>query len=222
MLATPRERLVSQFRLAHAPELGARYNIAPSQPIASVRQLSDAGRELVFLHWGLIPSWAKQRSTRHRMINARAETLNERPAFRVPLARRRCLIPADGYYEWMASNGRKQPYFIRAKDKRLLALAGLWERWQHDQEAIESCAIITTESNGPVRDIHDRMPLILPERAYDQWLDPSVQDPTLLRPLLEPFDAVELMAYPVSPRVNSPRVDDAACVAPLDEQQRLL
>lgn len=222
MLATPRERLVAHFRLQHAPELGARYNIAPSQPIASVRQSPDEGRELVLLHWGLVPHWAKQPSTRHRMINARAETLSERPAFRAPLVRRRCLIPADGYYEWMPSNGRKQPYFIRSKDEQLLALAGLWEHWQHDQDVIESCTIITTESNGSVRDIHDRMPLILPERAYDKWLDPSVQDPTLLRPLLKPFDATELIAYPVSPRVNSPRVDDAACVAPLAEQQRLL
>ncbi len=222
MLATPRERLVAHFRLQHAPELSARYNIAPSQPIPAIRQSSREGRELVFLHWGLIPNWAKQPSTRHRMINARAETLSERPAFRTALARRRCLIPADGYYEWMARNGRKQPYFVHSTDEQLLALAGLWDRWQHNQQVIESCTIITTESNGPVRAIHDRMPLVLPEHAYDQWLDPSLQDPARLRPLLKPFDATQLTAYAVSPRVNSPRVDDAACATPLAEQQRLL
>ena len=222
MLATPRERLVAHFRLQHAPELSARYNIAPNQPIASIRQLSDDGRELVLLHWGLIPNWAKQPSTRHRMINARAETLRERPAFRVPLSRRRCLIPADGYYEWMASNERKQPYFVRSQEGQLLAMAGLWDRWQHDDQVIESCTIITTESDGPVRQIHDRMPLIVPEDAYDQWLDPTLQDPARLRPLLEPFDATQLTAYAVSPRVNSPRVDDAACITPLTKEQRLL
>lgn len=221
MLATPRERLIARFRLQHAPELTPRYNIAPSQAVAGVRQSQQGDRELVMLQWGLIPHWARAPATHHRMINARAETLTERPAFRSAFTQRRCLIPADGYYEWMPSAGRKQPYFIAPREEGPIAFAGLWERWRNDAEIIESCAIITTEANGFVRKVHDRMPLILPEHAYSQWLDYSLREPATLRPLLKPYDASQLQAYPVSTRVNSPRIDDAACIDPLDTSQSL-
>lgn len=221
MLATPRERLIARFRLQHAPSLAPRYNIAPSQAVAGIREARGGERELVMLQWGLIPHFARAPSTRHRMINARAETLTERPAFRSAFSERRCLIPADGYYEWMPGPGRKQPYFIAPRGEGPIAFAGLWERWRNDAEIIESCAIITTEANGFVSKVHDRMPLILPEQVYNQWLDASLRDPAALRPLLKPYDASQLQACPVSTRVNSPRIDDVACIDPLDIQQSL-
>jgi putative SOS response-associated peptidase YedK len=215
MLATPREQLVAQFRLQQASALVPRYNIAPSQPIAAVRQFERASRELVMLHWGLVPHWAKQRLNPYRMINARAETLAEKSAFDIPFRRRRCMVPADGYYEWQVSAGRKQPFLIRAKNGRPLALAALWDRWEDKHQGIESCAIVTTAADQLLRPIHDRMPLILSEDDYALWLDPAVSEPSALRALLVPFDGNALVAQPVSTHVNSPANDDPGCIAPL-------
>ncbi len=149
------------------------------------------------------------------MINARAETLSQRPAFRAAFVHRRGLIPADGFYEWQQTNDSKQPYFIRARDENPLAFAGLWERWQRGQQVIESCTIITTSANESLVPIHHRIPVILPEDTYDLWLDPSAQDPGTLQALLLPYDAKKLVAYPVSKRVNHPKNDDAECIRQL-------
>jgi putative SOS response-associated peptidase YedK len=215
MLATPRERLIARFRIQHAAELVPRYNIAPSESVAAIRENVNQERELVLLRWGLVPSTTKDAKNGYRMINARAETLSQRPAFRSAFAHRRCLIPADGFYEWQHANGTKQPYFVRARDEDLLAFAGLWERWQRGQQVIESCAIITTNANESLASIHHRMPVLLPEDTYDLWLDPSVQDTDALQPLLVRSDATKLVAYPVSKRVNHPRNDDAECIRQL-------
>lgn len=215
MLATPRERLVERFRTQHAVELVPRYNIAPSESVAAIRESVNQERELVLLRWGLVPSTIKDTKNGYRMINARAETLSQRPAFRSAFAHRRCLIPADGFYEWRHTNGTKQPYFVRARDEDLLAFAGLWERWQRGEQVIESCTIITTDANESLASIHHRMPVILPEDTYDRWLDSSVQDPGTLQPLLLPYDTTKLVAYPVCKRVNHPKNDDAECIRQL-------
>jgi putative SOS response-associated peptidase YedK len=215
MLATPRERLIARFRLQRAAELLPRFNIAPSESIAAIRENVNHERELVLLRWGLIPSTIKDTKNSYRMINARAETVSQRPAFRAAFAHRRCLIPADGFYEWQRTNDNKQPYFVRAKDENPLAFAGLWERWQRGQEVIESCTIITTSANESLAPIHDRMPAILREDTYDLWLDPSVQDLGALQALLLPCDAKKLVAYPVSKHVNHPKNDDAECIRQL-------
>ena len=215
MLATPHERLIACFRLHRAAELVPRYNIAPSESVAAIRENVNQERELVLLRWGLVPSTTKDTKNSYRMINARAETLSQRPAFRSAFAHRRCLIPADGFYEWQHTNGTKQPYFVRARDEDLLAFAGLWERWQRGQQVIESCTIITTNASESLASIHHRMPVILPEDTYGLWLDPSVHDPGTLQPLLLPYDATKLVAYPVSKRVNHPKNDDAECIRQL-------
>lgn len=218
MLATPREELVTRFRLQHALALGPRYNIAPGQPVAAVRESGERGRELVLLHWGLVPHWTKDPNSGNKMINARAETLAQKPSFRAAFVRRRCLLPADGFYEWKALNGRKQPYSIRSKDRRPFALAGLWEHWENQTTVIESCTIITTTANELLRPLHERMPVILAEEDYDRWLDCSNQDPQTLQHLLRPYDPNQLIAYPVSTRVNSPKNDDSECIAPIESE----
>ncbi len=215
MLATPCERLVARFRLQRAAELVPRYNIAPSESVAAIRENVNQERELALLRWGLVPSTTKDTKNAYRMINARAETLSQRPAFRAAFAYRRCLIPADGFYEWQQTNDSKQPYLIRARDENPLAFAGLWERWQRGQQVIESCTIITMSANKSLAPIHHRMPVILPEDTYDLWLDPSVQDPATLHALLLPYDAEKLVAYRVSKRVNHPKNDDAECIRQL-------
>ena len=219
-LQTPADILVGHFQLKKAPLLNPRYNIAPAQPIAIVRLLTlQTGREMELVRWGLIPSWAKDPGIGNRMINARAETVSEKPAFREAFARSRCLIPADGYYEWQRQGRlgqRKQPFYIRMRDERAFAFAGLWERWRGpDDKAVETCAILTTEPNAALKEIHDRMPVILDPQDYEQWLDPYIRQAELLQPLLRPYRDDELTAYAVSLRVNDPTHDDAACIAPL-------
>jgi putative SOS response-associated peptidase YedK len=153
------------------------------------------------------------------MIIARAETVSEKPAFREAFARSRCLVPADGYYEWQRQGRmgqRKQPFYIRMKDKRLFAFAGLWERWRGpDGKAVETCAILTTEPNQSLKEIHDRMPVIFDPKDYEQWLDPYIRQAALLQQLLRPYPDDALTAYPVSLHVNDPAHDDAACTEPL-------
>jgi putative SOS response-associated peptidase YedK len=214
-LATPNQTIAEAFELESAPVLKPRYNIAPTQPVAAVRT-GPSGRELVMLHWGLIPSWAKDVEIGARMINARAETVAEKPAFRRPFRSRRCLILADGFYEWRRDGERKQPYFITMKDRRPFAFAGLWDRWAAaGGDRVESCTIITTTPNGVLAPIHDRMPAILPPVAQATWLDATVEESERLQSLLQPFDAAEITAYPVSPRVNNPRNDDQDCIVRL-------
>ncbi len=214
-LLTPSETLVEQFELPDMPALSPRYNIAPSQSVAAVRQLpDDGGRELVWLRWGLVPFWAKELSIGARMINARSETVAQKPAFRAAFRQRRCLVLADGFYEWQKQAGSKQPFFIRLEDGRPFAFAGLWEHWDGPEGAVESCTILTTEPNDLIRPLHNRMPIILLPTDYDLWLDHSVQEPRQLQPLLRPYSAQDMVAYPVSLWVNSPQNDGPRCIEP--------
>ncbi|RME83237.1 MAG: SOS response-associated peptidase [Caldilineae bacterium] len=215
-LASPPEVLAQMFELDEVPAFRPRYNIAPTQPVAAVR-LSPQGREreFTFLTWGLIPSWAKDIRMGARMINARAETVAEKPAYRAAFRYRRCLIPADGFYEWQKRAGGKQPYFIGMKDGRPFAMAGLWEHWEGDDgSVIESCTILTTTPNELVAPLHNRMPVILPGEVFDAWLRPNTPASDLKR-LLRPYPAEAMRAYAVSTLVNSPANDTPACIAPL-------
>jgi putative SOS response-associated peptidase YedK len=217
-LRAPASVVAEQFALFEVPPFAARFNIAPSQPVPVIRLAPDEPaprRELVWLRWGLIPSWAKDRTIGNRMINARAESVAEKPAFRAALRRRRCLVAADGFYEWQRRGKQKQPYFVRIRDDRPFAFAGLWETWQGpDLSSIESCTLLTTEANDLMRPIHDRMPVILAPDAYQPWLDPSVQNSEEILPLLKPFPSETMIAYPVGTLVNNPAHDDPQCIAP--------
>ena len=219
-LTDPDQRLVEQFDLPGIPDLKPRYNIAPTQPVAVVRvAASGAAREMVLLHWGLIPFWAQDPAIGARMINARAETAAEKPAFRHAFRRRRCLVIADGFYEWQKLDGTKQPHFIRLRDPKPFAFAGLWERWEGpDASVIESVTLLTTEPNALLGEIHNRMPVILHPKDYGLWLDPGIQQPEKVQPLLTAYPAEEMEAFPVSRRVNSPDNDDARCIEPLAQQ----
>jgi putative SOS response-associated peptidase YedK len=211
------ERIKEHFHLQHSQEIAAHFNIAPSQWIPAVRQ-GPQGRELIKLRWGLIPSWSKEEKTAYSMINARAETVATKPAFRSAFRSRRCLIPADGFYEWKTTAGRKQPYYIRRRDSELFAFAGLWERWEGEGgKYIESSTIIVTVANPLLQSIHDRMPVILKPADYERWLDPKVQEAETLISLLHPYPAEEMELYPVSRKVNSPANDNPDCIAPLTE-----
>ena len=209
--------LSKEFGVSSVPPLSPRYNIAPSQPIAAVRTPhTGTGRELALLRWGLIPSWSKDPAIGNRLINARAETAGEKPSFRNAFRRRRCLIPANGFYEWQRQERGKQPYFVRMRDGRIFAFAGLWDRWESpDEGVIETCTILTTAANAVLAPIHDRMPVILPQTDYARWLDPTLKDPDSLSPLLVPFPPEKMLAIPVSPRVNAPSTDDEKCITPL-------
>jgi putative SOS response-associated peptidase YedK len=215
-LRTSDKVLADLFGLPEQPSLQPRYNIAPTQPVPIIRILRTnphtKQRELVSLRWGLVPSWAEDPAIGNRMINARAESVASKPSFSGAFKYRRCLVPADGFYEWKKEGSRKQPVYIRRKDGQPFAFAGLWEEWEREGEVIESCAIITTEANDLMAEYHDRMPVILNPKDYDLWLDPDVQDPTLLEPLLRPCPSDELEVYPVSRLVNDPRHEDPKCV----------
>jgi len=209
----------AMVRVLDAPGLAPRYNVAPTQAVAAVRQRPDSDdREVVLLHWGLIPSWAKDPAMGARMINARAETVADKPSFRAALRRRRCLIPADGFYEWQAVGSQKQPYYIRPRDEaQPFALAGLWEHWERGEgRRIESCTIITTTANDLLRPLHDRMPVIVAPADFDLWLDPGVQNPEAVRPLLSPYPEEAMAMYPVTREVNNPRHDGPGCITPLE------
>jgi len=211
-------QLVALYRITEGtsePEdWRARYNVAPTQRVVVVRATPEGGRELTLLRWGLIPSWAKDPTIGSRLINARAETVAEKPSYRAAFKARRCLIPADGFFEWKPGKP-KVPHLIRMKGDQVFAFAGLWERWTSPEgEPVETCTIITGRPNEVAAPIHDRMPVILPPDAIDLWLSPTL-DPAIAVSLLEPFPSTDMEAVPVSTRVNSPRNDDADCVAPL-------
>ncbi len=213
-LAVPGEQVAAQFQLAAPPELAARYNIAPTQQVAAVRA-AEGGRELALFRWGLVPSWAKDPSVGARMINARSETAAEKPAFRTALRQRRCLIPADGFYEWQAAAGGKQPFHIRCADGGLMAFAGLYEHWKTPEGGwLHSCTILTTEANALMRPLHERMPVILAPEHYALWLDPGLRDAGPLQQLLAPYPAEQLVATPVSKAVNRVANDGPELLAP--------
>jgi len=211
--------LAGVFDVPEMAGLQPRYNIAPTQPVVIVRATEAGDREMKTVRWGLIPFWAKEAKIGARMINARGETAASKPAFRAAVKSRRCLVPADGFYEWMKIGSGKQPHLIRFTDQRPFAFAGLWECWRPaDGEPVESCTIITTTPNDLVTQIHDRMPVILPESALAEWLAPEPMAPPRLEQLLIPNSPDEMEAFPVSTRVNKPGNDDAECIAPLDQQ----
>ena len=194
-------------------DLKPRYNIAPSQTVPVLR-LNPAGRrELALLRWGLIPSWSKDPKIAYRTINARAETIATAPAFRAAFKKRRCLVPASGFYEWKKLDDGKQPYYIGMRDSAPFAFAGLWERWDKGESPIETFTIITGEPNSLLADIHNRMPAILDPNDYDAWL--SAADTAIPQALLQPFPAQLMTAHPVSKRVNTPKNDDAALIEPV-------
>ncbi|MGD8644505.1 MAG: SOS response-associated peptidase [Chromatiales bacterium] len=196
-----------------------RYNITPGSMVLACRLGDDGGRDLVLLHWGLIPSWAKDRKLGFRTINARAETVADKPAFRAAFKRRRCLIPADGYYEWRATASGKQPYFFSSRDGRPLAFAGLWEQWTDKEtgEQLQSCTIIVTEASERLRPIHDRMPVVLGVEDYAIWLDCESCDRERLRPLLRPAEPDAIEVHAVDRRVNSPAHDDPSLIEPIPD-----
>lgn len=200
-------------------ELTPRYNIAPTQDVAAVRMKPGAEfPELAMLKWGLVPAWADDPKIGYRMINARSDTASEKPAFRKAFRQRRCLIPADGFFEWLTEGKRKLPHYFTLRDGGLFAIAGLWDRWRRDDQVIESCTLLTTDANELVRSLHDRMPVILPPEFYDHWLDPHVEEPPELQALLRPFPADQMAIMPVEPVVNSPANDDPRCIQPLRQK----
>lgn len=210
-------KLVAElFELPELPLFEARYNIAPTQMVGAVRMNGE--RHFVSLRWGLIPAWAKDPSFGAKTINARAETVTEKPAFRTAFQRRRCLVVADGFYEWQRIGRAKQPMYIVMKDDRPFALAGLWERWRGESEVIESCTILTTRANALLGKIHDRMPVILAREDYNLWLDPECDPARALVPLLQPYPDDEMKMYPVSSKVNNARHESADCMEPISVQ----
>ncbi|MFO1283843.1 MAG: SOS response-associated peptidase [Burkholderiales bacterium] len=202
------------FGLGAAPPVAPRYNIAPMQQVPIVRVNAQGARELAFVRWGLVPRWAKDPSIGARMINARGETLKEKPAFRTAFRRHRCLVPADGFYEWKSrGDGTKQPMRIAMRDGTPFAFAGLTERWLGpDGEPLDTCVIVTTDANVLLRPVHDRMPVIVAAPDYARWLDPSVADPS---DLVAPCAADRMTMHAVSTRVNNVRHDDASLIAPV-------
>lgn len=214
--ASPAE-LARIFALLREPDLKPRYNVAPGQNVAAV--VFDPERsphELVSLKWGLVPSWSKDPKIGYRTINARADTVATKPAFRAAFKRRRCLIPADGFYEWKQLDAKhKQPYYITRADERAFAFAGLFEHWTGpDGALLDTCTIITTEANEPMSALHDRMPVILADEDFDRWIDPVTQDVADLQSLLRPAPDDLLKFTPVSTLVNNPRNETRRCIEP--------
>lgn len=221
-LTTPPDAMRTLFGFENLPNLPPRYNIAPTQPVAAVRIAADGVRELVLLRWGLIPHWSRDAAMAARMINARAETVADKPAFRECVRARRCLVPADGFYEWRMEDGRKQPFRIGMKGGAPFAFAGLWDRWTAAADgpgfaagdAVETVAIITAPANDKLRPIHPRMPVILPPDAFDRWLAPG-GDPGAALALLRPYPPEPMAFYRVGEAVNAVRNDDPGCLEQL-------
>lgn len=200
-------------------EVSASYNIAPAEPVLAIYRHKDKNR-LDRFHWGLVPFWAKSTSIGRRMINARAETVAVKPSFKAAFKRQRCLIPADGFYEWSGNKGKKQPHFFKFEDNRPFAFAGIWDVWKDkagSETAYRSCAIITTEADASFRKVHHRMPVILKPESYDTWLDHQVQDVARLTAILTEPSVRRLVHFPVSTQVNSTRINERANMEPLTQ-----
>ncbi|WP_305907246.1 SOS response-associated peptidase [Methylomarinum sp. Ch1-1] len=210
LLAEP-EGLIENFQLRRLSRYQRRYNIAPGQKILTVVALQDGSLKGVNLIWGLIPRWAKERKIGSRLINARAETVDEKPAFREAYRQRRCLIPASGFYEWQKTDQGKQAYHLCKSDQRLFAFAGLWESWQQGSETLYSCTIVTTAANALMQPVHQRMPVVIAEQNYRSWLAPQASSGEL-RCLLGSDGYQDFTVSPVSDWVNNPRHDDQYCL----------
>lgn len=233
-LSQSAETLAQAFQIQSFPDLEQQYNIAPTQMVATVLCNSDNKREFQQLRWGLIPSWAKDIGIGVKLINARSETVAEKPAFRAAFKHRRCLVMADGFYEWQQQGKtaespasgekrlssppdkvKKQPFYFRLQDAQPFGFAGLWEQWESQSgKKIASCTILTTVANELLQPIHDRMPVILSHQDYDLWLDPQVKQSNHYTHILRPYPAVEMSAYPVSTVVNNPRHNSSECITP--------
>jgi putative SOS response-associated peptidase YedK len=217
MVAKP-EQLQTQFSLDQTPDIPVRYNIAPTQQAGVI--LNQQPRVMAMLHWGLIPSWAKDDTMASKMINARSETAEEKPSFRTAFKKRRCIVPASGFFEWKSGEKRKIPFYIYPEDGEMMALAGLWEVW-HDAQGAErpTFTVLTTEANPFMRGFHERMPVMLPRDAYDLWLSEDAPADAL-RELMRPADAawMPLTAHEVAPLVNKPVNDSPACIEPVVSQ----
>lgn len=213
-----RKQLVEEYfdTVSDEPEWAPRYNIAPTQPVPVIRQNpAEPQREMALMRWGLIPSWAKSLSG-PPMINARSEKVATTPAFRDPMKSHRCLIPADGFYEWQKSAWPKQPFCFEVNGGELFAFAGLWDRWKDPSgQWIKSCSILTTTPNTVTSPVHDRMPVILDRDSYDQWLDPGMTNVEAVSEMLKPYDARLMRCFPVSARVNHVANDDEGCSTPV-------
>jgi len=216
-LITETQHLLDYYGLASAAGFRSpRFNIAPGQDVAAIVAV-DGERHLEYFRWGLIPFWAKDKKIAYSTINARAETVSSKPAFRHAFRRHRCIIPADGFYEWQGKAGHKQPWRIEPEQRHdLFSFAGLWEIWEGDGEVIRSCSIIVGEANETMRSVHDRMPLLLPHAAWDQWLSEETGIDTLQAILRSPAEQA-LRLYRVGTHVNNPRNDDPDCLAPVGE-----
>ena len=219
------QALAEYLAVSHPVEWRSRYNLAPGQPVPVVRRQDGATtREIVTLRWGLVPAWARDADPARAPANARAESLADRPTFREAFRHRRCLVPASGFYEWQGRGRRRQPWLFRPQNGMPFCFAGLWETW-HDpvaDRAIETCAIITTAPNELVRPIHDRMPAILAPGDYASWLDPAVEDPGRLLPLLTPYQSDAMQGHPVGDFVNSPTHDAPQCIEPMLQKGNVL
>lgn len=213
-LTVSADAIAEAFQLDALPEWTPRYNIAPTQMVATIASLPAQQSHVRLLRWGLVPGWAKDLTIGTKLINARAETVAEKPSFRAAFKQRRCLILADGFYEWQRLDRKtKQPYYFQLSSGQPFAFAGLWERWQGGDDVVETCTIITTEANELLQPVHDRMPVVLAPEAYHQWLDSTTSAESLQR-LLHPYAASAMRGYPVSATVNSPKYDSSECVQP--------
>jgi putative SOS response-associated peptidase YedK len=222
-LSTSQSVIADHFGLDETPEFGARFNVAPGQEIATISVLGEERKSVLSpRRWGLVPSWAKDEKSGNRLINARAETVAEKPSFRSALRRRRCLVPADGFYEWAGPKGSKQPYFVGLGDRALFAFAGLWERWTDPEgEALESCTLLTTEATEHLSALHGRMPVIVDPVDYGLWMDPDVVEPDLVSPVIDRNLGSALDFYPISQHVNDVRHDDPRCLEAIAGQPGL-
>ncbi|OKH27099.1 SOS response-associated peptidase [Chroogloeocystis siderophila] len=206
------EAIAAAFGLDAVPEMEPRYNIAPTQSVPVILYSPEKQRQLKLMRWGLIPSWAQDSSIGARLINARSETVSEKPSFRAAFRQRRCLVVADGFYEWQRQEHKKQPYYFQLQDKQPFGFAGLWEHWQSsDGEDINTCTILTTEANELMRSIHNRMPVILNPQDYTLWLNSAAQ-PTELQDLLRPYSSQAMNSYPVSTLVNKSTNNSPECI----------
>lgn len=193
------------------------YNVAPTDPVLACRHPHHGSKELAILRWGLIPSWSKDPNSGYRMINARAETIAEKPAFRSAFRKRRCIIPVNGFYEWKKSEQGKQPFYFHMENQQVFCLAGLWEHWHGGSgHSIESFTIIVTQANSFISRYHDRMPVILDRASWNQWLDPDNENTDSLKSLLIPCESGSMAVYPVSRQVNNPRNDGSELIQPID------
>jgi putative SOS response-associated peptidase YedK len=208
------EMLAQIFGAKVSQEIKPRYNISPTQKVPVVRTSPDDSTiHIDLLKWGLIPSWAKDPSIGSHMINARSETADQKPSFKNSLKHRRCIVPASGFYEWLAVEGKKHPLYIKLKDNSLMMLAGIWDHWKSpDGNVIESFSILTTSSNELISPLHDRMPVVLDLKFKDIWLDPKLTNPEQLKPYFKPYPSGSMEMYPVSDLVNSPKNETPECI----------